>query len=81
MKYNQLNNASCASQARIFIEKQIDKENMEMSNCINLNQLAKMVYENQKSSKRQFIATIIISVITLIFAAISCYIGYIQLIK
>lgn len=81
MTYNQFNNISSAQQAEIVFRQQNEKEHREKSNYINLQQLAEMVYENQKSSKRQFIATITISAITLLFAAFSCYIGYIQLFR
>lgn len=79
MDYNILNNISSARQAEIVFRQQKEKEHIEKSNYMNLQQLAEMVYENQKSSKRQFIATITISAITLLFAAFSCYIAFIRL--
>ena len=63
-------NISSAYQARNFIEKQFEKENMDRNNCINLQLLVEMVHKNQKTSN----IAIMIAIISLIVNIFSNFI-------
>ena len=70
-------NISNAYQAGMVMKKQQEIEKRENSNYINLQQLTQMVYENQKTSERQFIAIMTVSILTLVITSVFNIISYI----